>query len=145
MMNRRGISEIIATVLIVLIVVAAFVIVWQIVIPMVRDTGGPERDCLAAVQGITITQECLTSDNEISFRVNYGSKNVAVDKVVIIPYDSGGNSGIKQEVDISELNPNEEKTFTTGNVGAFTTRVAYALKVGGSECTDSTPKVLVGC
>ena len=142
MMNRKGISEIIATVLIVLIVVAAFVIVWQVVLPLVTEKSIEGQDCLTAVQEVTITSACLTSDNKIQFLVSRGSTDVGLESIIVIPYDSIGNSLPKAT--ISDLpHPNEEATLFGSGVGAE--RVAFALVVGGKECTASTPKLLTNC
>jgi len=145
MMNRKGISEIIATVLIVLIVVAAFVIVWQVVLPLVTEKSTEGQDCLTAVQQVTITGACLTSDNEIQFLVSHGNKDVGLDEITVIPYDADGNTGAKETISTALLKPNEEATLKTDVIDNTPERVAFALVVGGKECTASTPKLLTNC
>jgi len=54
MNNKRGISAVIATVLIILITVAAVTIVWAVVIPMVRNSLSEGTVCFDATAAVSI-------------------------------------------------------------------------------------------
>ena len=54
MFNKRGISDVVATVLIILVTVAAATIVWITVIPMIQNKMAPGTACLDALSQVEI-------------------------------------------------------------------------------------------
>jgi flagellin-like protein len=57
MKNRKGISAIVATVLIILITVAAVTIIWAAIIPMIQDQIGGSTECFAAEAAISVQSD----------------------------------------------------------------------------------------
>ncbi len=157
-MNNKGISEVIAIVLIVLITVAAVTIVWQVVIPLVYESTSGVGDCVSAANEVVITGVCLNdtdSENKIiQFKVSYGSRDVGLSGIDIIAYDEKGDSKTFS-VDEDLPAPNEEKILETEDVrefgpsgeitNEFTEGYAYALRVGDKTCTASGKQTLPKC
>ncbi len=61
--NKRGISAIVATTLIILIAVAAVTIIWGAVIPLVSNQLGKSSACLDATSQLSIVDEGITCWN----------------------------------------------------------------------------------
>ncbi len=62
--NKKGISAVVATVLIILITVAAITIIWAAVIPMIKDNLQGGQVCLDAVSQVSIVSEGYTCIKE---------------------------------------------------------------------------------
>jgi len=62
MNNKKGISAIVATVLIILITVAAVTIIWAAIIPMIQDQIGSSTECFDASAALSVTTDfsCVT-------------------------------------------------------------------------------------
>lgn len=76
MFNKKGVSAIIATVLLILITIATVTIVWTVVVPMVQDNLGQAEsfaDCIYAVQEFEFLENedaCYTlSGSDITFNI----------------------------------------------------------------------------
>ncbi len=142
-MKKKGISTVIATVLIILITVAAVTIVWAVVIPMIREKTTGITSCSDAVQEVTITGACKTG-NQIKFTVSHGASDIGLDSIKVIPYNADGDTITGQE--ITDLpGTNEEKQITTTNVAVGAEKVAFALVVSGEECLATNPVNLNAC
>jgi len=65
MNNKKGISAIVATVLIILITVAAVTIIWAAIIPMIQDQIGGSQECLAASSAVLVDPEysCVNAES----------------------------------------------------------------------------------
>ena len=87
-MKKRGLSDVVAVTLIILIAIAAVVIVWAFVSNMLRTTGEElEAVCLGVdVKPISCN---ATSDNVL---VQYGAGEQQLSKVKVIVYDVTGAS-----------------------------------------------------
>lgn len=160
--NKKAISDIVATVLIIMITVAAVGIIGAIVVPMVRDslTGGSA--CFNALSDVAIDAEsgwtCITksavteNDANISVQIRKGSDvNVNLGTVDIIVGDASGSE--KSYRINSEDSPmpgiNEAAVFTIENVNnnSVYIKLVPVLQLGNKlkEC-DATGKVtLVEC
>ena len=57
MNNKKGISAIVATVLIILITVAAVTIIWAAIIPMIQDQIGGSTECFDASAALSVTTD----------------------------------------------------------------------------------------
>ena len=93
--SKKGVSAVVATVLIVLITVAAVAVIWGVVIPMVSDSL-VDIDC----SGVDVTIDSTTgyscfdpAVDDLGVRVKKGAADVEVKKVDII-YSIDGNSKI---------------------------------------------------
>lgn len=76
MFNKKGVSAIIATVLLILITIATVTIVWTVVVPMVQDNLGQAEsftDCIYAAEQFQILENenaCYTlNENEITLNI----------------------------------------------------------------------------
>ena len=81
MMNNRGISAVVATVLIILITVAAVTIIWAAIIPMIKNNLDTTV-CLDAVSQVSIGSEggytCFEFDPDAKGLANSGNVSVQV-------------------------------------------------------------------
>jgi len=68
-MNKRGISAVVATVLIILITIAATVILWAALIPMVTDQLTRDKACLDATSKFLVTTACVNGSEYLSFQI----------------------------------------------------------------------------
>ncbi len=69
MNNKKGVSAIVATVLIILITVAAVTIIWAAIIPMVSDQLDKGNACLAVTSELTIGGSGYTCFNSTHLKV----------------------------------------------------------------------------
>ena len=65
MKNKRGISAVVATVLIILITVAAVAIIWAAIIPMLSSQIGKSNACITAQSQLEIVDACANKGNNI--------------------------------------------------------------------------------
>ncbi len=94
--NKRGVSAIVATVLIILITVAAVTIIWAAIIPMIDERLTLSNDCLDAVKQISIVpagSTCYHSEsNSLNVQIKRGSDATNISDIMISSSDSDGNS-----------------------------------------------------
>jgi len=107
-MQKRGISSIIATVLIILITIAAIIIVWQVVIPLIKnnllENTGFVQLSIDTSQGYTVWD---SSQNKMSVQIKRGIDDVTLDGIrVIFLLDSGSVYS-----DVTAIGQNQAKTF----------------------------------
>ncbi len=110
-MDKRGISAIVATVLIILITVAAVTIVWAAIIPMITTNLELGTACLEADvlidSGLGYT--CYDADNKVlAVQVKKGANEVNISKIELL-LGSDGNS--KKVTTLFDLGSNTGKTF----------------------------------
>ncbi|MBU3923603.1 MAG: hypothetical protein KJ592_01685 [Nanoarchaeota archaeon] len=155
MNNKNGISAIVATVLIILITVAAVTIVWIAVIPLVSDSVNEGTECITADRSMVLENKGYTcrndSDNTINVHVSLGSEDVVLAGVQVL-VSTGGSTSSETINDISLLPKiNEAKVLTTGVDAAYAdatgVSVAPIMVVGGvaKVCTVSREIALVPC
>jgi hypothetical protein len=60
MMNKKGVDAVVATVLIIMITVAAVAIIWMTVIPMIKNTAEEGTTCFNAQKDLEIVREGYT-------------------------------------------------------------------------------------
>ena len=93
-MEKKGVSDIIVTILIILLALAVIIIVWQAVKQTVQrgaQTIESQSGCLGL--DLTIgTVTCVNSTNAISFSITRGGDNVAASALVVSVTDATGNS-----------------------------------------------------
>ena len=154
-LNKKGISAIVATVLIILITVAAVTIVWVAIIPMVSDQLESGTACLDAVTQLQLVDAgytCVSTDgSNVSFQIKHGPKSFDLVDIQIL-ISSGGSSDSFNLLDTTTLSPspmsieelpktNEERVFTIdtstvedmGNIDNI--QIAPIITVGNTEKT----------
>ena len=115
--NKEGISTIVATILIILITVAAVTIVWTIILPMVKEDISIEEKMvdlsIETESGYTIWDN---STNNVTVQVSRGSDEENLIGLQFI-FTKGGDSESFISYDVPE--PNQMKTyiFDLGNFG----------------------------
>jgi len=115
MKNKKGISAVVATVLIILITVAAVTIIWAAIVPMLGklDSVGA---CSDASMELTLKSVC-TDGTDLNVQLESGSDLVLADVQVIV-YDANGDSETLSLIDdttaiVADIpGANEMKTFT---------------------------------
>ncbi|MCK5321546.1 hypothetical protein KAJ38_03125 [Candidatus Pacearchaeota archaeon] len=159
MNNKNGISAVVATVLIILITVAAITIVWAAIIPMINNQLDQGTICLDAVSQLSIMDAGYTcvdlGASELSIQIKKGAKNFELADIQVL-ISSGGNvesvnlvsSGAYKLEDLP--GSNEEKVFILDIAGMGTVdsvKIAPVVKVGNTQeaCSVSSTKTLLEC
>jgi len=140
-MSKKGISDIVATVLIVLITIAAIGMVWTMIIPLIRTGMETSRQCLDAA--LQIDRERFTSYNpglhEASVRVGAEAGIAKVKLVGIQLVVAGEKGGSKSYINRTDLpSANEFRVYklnwtATANENAASVSVAPIIKIGDVE------------
>ncbi len=114
MINKRGLSPVIATVLLVVLTITAVVIVSQFIIPFVRDKPAESTECIPYQEYFTFEEKFVTSQGEkqyncydnnglhgISVRANTINKQKAIEVVgfdsIFIREDSSLTANARQD------------------------------------------------
>ena len=96
MNNKRGISAIVATVLIILITVAAVTIIWAAIIPLVSNQLEKGSACLDATSQLTIVDQGFTcggaAPGDLQVQVKLGAGDVTLAGIQVTATDATGNS-----------------------------------------------------
>ena len=162
--NKRGISAVVATVLIILITVAAVTIIWAAIIPMINNQLEEGTLCLDAVSQVTIVDEgytCYIPNANTSIQIAHGAENFDLADMQIL-VSSGGNTIsfslindtttlIPATMNLNELpGVNEEKVFVIDTSSVATMdkiEIAPVVKVGNTQetCDISSRVVIKAC
>lgn len=163
-LNKKAVSAVVATVLIIMITVAAVGIIWAAIIPMVRDSLTKGTVCNDALSDVSLVVDggytCLGSDGNLSLQIQKGPNAkvalVAVDAVIFTGGDSktkrinitntwnGGTSNISGSLPGN----NEFKTILLTNfTGATKVKIAPVVTVGKTEelCAATQEVILGAC
>jgi flagellin-like protein len=162
--RKKGISAIVATVLIILITVAAVTIIWAAIIPMISNQLDKGVICLDAVsqvqlrdEGYTCYNTSINSDNyyEVSLQVGRGSGEFELADIQVLVSVGGTTTPIDLVgdgvVNITDLpGPNGAEVFVVnGSNFNETTKISIApiVKVGNTQeaCDISATKTIIAC
>jgi hypothetical protein len=136
-MNKKGISTIVATVLIILITVAAVTIIWAAIIPMIKDNLYGSSDCMDAQAQISLGTggfTCINSTNgNISLQIMHGSKDFQLARVQVIIHTAGNTA--TEYINNSLPEQNQEKVFFLSSPYPNATKldIAPVIKTGNTE------------
>ncbi len=113
--NNKGISAVVATVLIILITIAAVGIIWTAVIPMIRNQISGGTVCFDAEAAVEIgaSYSCKNDDN-VTIQVRHtaaGAGEVELTGLKLKYYSSDGESYV-QEIESDLPGTNTEKVYT---------------------------------
>jgi len=157
MNNKKGISAIVATVLIILITVAAVTIIWAAIIPMVSDNLDKGKACLdVSTGGLEVLNKGFTCDDGndgATVQIKQGSADIDLSKIQIILSD-GSNAVTVYVTDVPGINGIKTYTIAEGNFTSFNGRpvtevsVAAVVDVDGGDVTcdiSSTAKSIPTC
>ena len=164
-MNKKGISAIVATVLIILITVAAVTIIWAAIIPMINNQLESGTVCLDAVSQLTLVDAgytCVNPGDNVSLQVRHGAKDFVLADIQVL-VSAGGTTtpftvlkngttsagGVLVSSDLPKANG--EKVFVI-NVSTVTgiidkIQIAPVVKTGAVEdtCDVSATKIISKC
>ena len=164
-LNKKAVSAVVATVLIIMITVAAVGIIWAAIIPMVQNSLSKGTICNDALSDITLIAEkgytCINkSSGNISLQIKKGPNSkvdlVAVDALIFVGGDSYAYRVLKTNnatlTNISGVLPtsNLEKTVYIWNnmlKNATKVKIAPVVTVGNTEetCEGSSEVFLSPC
>ena len=163
MNNKKGISAIVATVLIILITVAAVTIIWAAIIPMISNQLESGTICLDAVSQVQLLDSGYTcvdaTGNNISIQVKRGAKAFDLADIQVLISAGGTTTPISLVDDegydaLTELpGPNEEKVFVidtstiADKANINKVQIAPVVTVGATSeaCDISATKTLTEC
>ena len=112
-MNKRGLSGIITTLLIIVVVFIAVGLVW-VVIQNVLTTGTEGINLDKTTTNLNVQQVSILGDN-VTIKVERGSQGGEIVKVrFVISNESGSSDTIEKEIQINKL---EQKTILLENTG----------------------------
>ena len=142
MNDKKGISAVVATVLIILITVAAVTIIWAAIIPMISNQLQEGTICLDAVSQVTIgggytcyNANTTTSEGNASIQIKHGAKDFTLSAVQVLFYEGGSTTSVTYDTASNLPGVNEEKVVT----------VLYDNKtVAGPDKVEIAPIVTVG-
>lgn len=149
--NKRGISAIVATVLIILITVAAVTIIWAAIIPMINNQLDKGTVCLDAVSQVGIENQGYTCWNgtHVNIQISHGAKDFQLAGVqVLISVEGDTTSTTVLSTDQTLPGVNEEAVISV----ATTTmpekvEIAPIVSVGNTQetCDVSASQVIQAC
>ncbi len=146
--NKRGVSSVVATVLIIMIVVAAIGILWTAVVPMVRNSIDKGSACFDALSDITLVTDkgytcCYTDDNgscngTISVQVaKAANEKISLAGIQVIVSKGGTTSSIILNSTDELPGNNEEKVYVktdeTNFANADAVNIAPIVTIGQTE------------
>ncbi|NPE26504.1 hypothetical protein HNV12_00700 [Methanococcoides sp. SA1] len=164
-MKKKGISAIVATVLIILITVAAVTIIWAAIIPMINNQLDRGIVCLDAVQQITLKEggyTCKPDGNSVSLQIKHGSEDIDLADIQVL-VSAGGSTDSYSLIDPATTTspalmtvdllpgPNEEKAYVidTSAVTGIIDKIEIApiVTVGNTQetCDVSASVTLRDC
>ncbi len=147
MKNKKGVSAIVATALILLITVAAVTVVWAVVIPMITENMGEAEACLKAADFLEIrTDMGKTCTNTVNTSVQIrrtGDASVNIDHIQVLLIGEDGNSVTKILNSTSTpalMDIGEVKTYTFTNPSISTVEAIVSIKAENGKiytCNDA--------
>jgi len=143
--RKKGISAIVATVLIILITVAAVTIIWAAIIPMIQDQIGGSTECFDASAALSVTTDysCVNDTaKEIMVQVHRGVGSFTLSDLEIITGVAGTTSTTKVVEDLSENVPdvNGDKVYTISYTGSKPTEAGVAAIVATGNTVKTCDK-----
>jgi flagellin-like protein len=165
MKSKKGISAVVATVLIILITVAAVTIIWAAIIPMINNQLDKGTLCLDAVSQVTLLDAGYTCKNDgdnISIQIKHGAKDFIIADIQVLVSAAGSTTTFdlsdNETTIMADRNAaipfpgsNEETVYVvdTSSVTGIIDKVEIApvVKVGNTQetCDISASKVVTAC
>jgi len=134
--EKRGLSEIVTTILIVLLAITALVVIWQLILPMLtRVNPATLADCPRVM--LEIKSATVASGTVTVFRQATTGKPVKVIGVGVTWLDANG-AVVTSKVDVKELKDLETNTFTTGAAATGAKKVSVYPILGDGTAEGMT-------
>ena len=146
MNNKKGISAVVATVLIILITVAAVAIIWAAIIPMIKNQIQGSTVCLSATSQVSaVVEDGLTCVNKTSYNATTGNMTFFVQvsrlekefelKKIQVLISEAGSTKTFEITGTNVLGQNEDKMYYMNYTNTT---------VGGPDKVEVAPVVGVG-
>jgi flagellin-like protein len=160
MKNKKGISAIVATVMIILITVAAVGIVWAAIIPMIRNQLEGATVCNSAISQVEVSDAAgytcrdVTGDNvSLQIMVHAGDIDLAGVQVLISAKGNTQSYDLLESEGIVLPGTNEGNVYVidtsdmAGKLDIDEVQIAPIVAIGNSErvCESSAPIALRDC
>ena len=162
--NKKAISTVVATVLIILITVAAVTIIWSAVIPLFRGSLEEGTSCWGAVKAISIEGNkgftCLGVNGTIKLQISRGSEDFDLADIQVVISTAEGISNSTNLLDNSAWGvtsgtkalpgQNEERVYTITKMqfqNATEVKIAPIVGVENNNklCDSSSSFDLIDC
>ena len=145
MNDKRGISAIMATVLIILITVAAVAIVWAAIIPMIKNNLEMSTACLDADVLIDVSSGYTCYDDEkkiLAVQIKKGASEVNIPEIELLLTSAGTSSKVSMPFGLSSNSGKVFYIIAYDDIDGVS--VAPVIQIGNSEkACDITSKVNV--
>ena len=140
MKNKNGISAVVATVLIILITVAAVTIIWAAIIPMVKTNLDEATFCSSALTSLNIVSGGYTCFDKpgkvVKVQVEHGAKEIGLIGIqVLISDDAGDSSSRDVIVNLPGINERKVLLVDYNERAANSVSIAPIIRVGEQEKT----------
>lgn len=149
MNKKKGISAVVATVLIILITVAAVTIIWTAIIPMIKTQLEEGTVCLNAVTALAIENKGYTCFNaaDIKVQVSHGKKNVSLVGIQFLISKGGDTTSVEVTSGLPDTNGERVITVTYAAGNPESISIAPIISLGNTEitCDASAPVMLDAC
>ncbi len=157
--NKKGVSAIVATSLIILITVAAISIVWTVVLPMIRNSLQSSQACMEAASAITIRtstgKTCWSDGNrKVYVQIERSSANIDITSLNLKAIDANGNAQNENiettnvtAFGVGGLGPGDVYTYNqTAVLKIVTFEIIPVITIGTQEysCNDAVASAEVG-
>ena len=163
MKSKKALSAVVATVLIILITVAAVTIIWAAIIPMIKNKISGGSLCLDAVSQVSLVKDggytCYTKNSSgsvlnLSLQITHGAKDFDLSDIqVLVSSEGNTKTFMLSNLNLSMPGINEEKVYQI-NINKTRTvtsldkvQIAPIVKVGSTQetCDISSEAVLDMC
>jgi len=160
--ERKALSPVITTVLLILVSVTAIVIISGVIIPFVRDSLSGSKECFETADQLEIDTASVTCYYEdagemiAKITIKRGVKETEIERFKISVFGGGssdsfdiktGETGVKMLDDSTEIeipDPGEEKTYSlTTDLTTIESAEVYPVMKSGRLC-DSTNRAYIG-
>ncbi len=149
-LNKRGLSDVVTTGLIILLAIAAVIIVWSFIRPAITNVG--ESINTACIDLELTPTSCSTVATGRTVAVKMGAGNTILDGIKLIYYTGAGGTGSSQARDNSAAStlPGPLETTTITPLSAPTepvlsVKVAGIVTVNGKAQTCPESDKFVAC
>ena len=134
-MNKKGISDVVTTVLIILLSIVAVIILWAALRPTIASTAGRVGTAITCTDITLTVNSCIINGNASSSNVTFTREGGAND-VIALAVVSDADSSNSANVTISPLATRTVFVSKTGISGTTSVAVATVL-ADGTMCTPT--------
>jgi flagellin-like protein len=164
MKNKKGMSEIITTVIMIALVMAAAGIIWEVVNNLIQKNTQQTESCFGLYEKVNLYGQgvCYDSENQrVSVYVEV--KDVDIDKIIVSIYTEAETKSFEvpgENLDVaiytknspeygtnlSKLTQNSGKRFWVRNINSIPTSISISPIINGNQCEISdTIKTIEYC